>query len=247
MRCHADLQWVEKEEGKTRISVEQIRDLTKFLSLTPLESAWKVAVVDDAADMNAAAANALLKTLEEPPANSILILVTSRPGMLLATILSRCVKFHFQSLSKEDFSRILRIKTGLDDALLETVVDYSEGDLGFALRFIQEDALVECDKLTRELDGLMKDGRLIKLCEVADYWSQPGRFSLAGFVVRRWLMETVRKCVVSGTAPGRVREWLAVETFARDVFVRAEAFNVNKRLLLEGVFIKILRISGAVL
>ena len=247
VRCHVDLQWVEKEEGKTRISVDQVRDLTRFLSLTPMESAWKVAIVDDAAEMNAAAANALLKTLEEPPANSILILVTSRPGMLLATTLSRCVKYYFQSLSKEEFSQIIRGKTSLGDDQLDSVINYSEGNLGFALSFVGEGQLEQCNRLTQELEDLLRQGGLGKLSEVAEYWSNADRFPLAHFVVRRWLMEKVRDCVYSGGVPGRVREWLTVETFSKEMFALAEAVNINKRLLLEGIFIKILRISGAFL
>jgi len=247
LRCHADLQWVEKEEGKTRISVDQIRELTRFLSLTPMESNWKVAIVDDAAQMNAAAANALLKTLEEPPANSVVILVTCRPGVLLATIRSRCMKYYFHALSEDDFARILMEKVDLAHDQWETVRDYSEGDLGFALRFVQEGQLSECHQLIQEMEQLVRAGSLGKLCEVAEYWSQANRFALAQFVIRQWIMEKVRDCVTSESRPQRVRAWLTMETFANEVFSLAETNNINKRLLLEGIFIKVLRISGAVL
>ncbi|MBF0144827.1 MAG: DNA polymerase III subunit delta' [Magnetococcales bacterium] len=246
VRCHADLQWVEKEEGKTRISIDQVRELSRFLSLTPMEAEWKVAIVDDAAEMNAAAANALLKTLEEPPANSILVLITSRPGILLPTIRSRCVKHDFQSLSKVDFFRILQAKVGLAEDRLDAVMHYSEGNLGFALQFVKDGQLVECDRLSSELDGLLREGRLASLCNFAENWSQ-ANVHLVQFGVRRWLMEQVRERVHEGERPDQVRAWLSIAAFANEMFTLAETFNVNRRLLLEGILIKILRISGAVL
>jgi DNA polymerase-3 subunit delta' len=98
---HPDLRWVEPEtgdeeaEGKARaeiIRIEQIRDLADFVVLTPHRRATKMIVIRPAEAMNPAAANALLKTLEEPPAGTYLLLVSDRPGRLPATILSRCTK-----------------------------------------------------------------------------------------------------------------------------------------------------------
>lgn len=241
--CHPDLIRVEMAEKKTRIAVDQIRELARFLSLTPMEAPWKVAIIDDAATMNPAAANALLKTLEEPPARSILILVTSRPGMLLATIRSRCIIYPFSTLSKEDFFRILIEKTSLKETELDGVWHYSEGNVGFGIHFVAGGQLDECSRLHHELEELVNQGGLAKLCEVAEHWSKEERFVLARTVLGRWLVERVRGSV--GTEGGGVRAWLAVESFAREVFARGETFNVNKRLLLEGIFIKMIRTSGA--
>ncbi|MBF0415682.1 MAG: DNA polymerase III subunit delta' [Magnetococcales bacterium] len=245
MRCHPDLIVVEMAEKKTRIAVDQIRELARFLSLTPMESPWKVAIIDDAASMNPAAANALLKTLEEPPAQSILILVTSRPGMLLATIRSRCVIYPFNALSKEDFFRILADKTSLKDTEWDGVWHYSEGNVGFGLNFVAGGQLDECSRLYDELRELMTHGGLARLCDVAEHWSKEERFALARTVVGRWLVERVRESVRSDNGAGGVRAWLAVEAFAREIFARGETFNVNKRYLLEGIFIKMIRTSGA--
>ncbi len=104
---HPDFINIAMHEDKTRISVDQIRDLSAFLSLTPMESQWKIALIDDAAQMNAQAANALLKTLEEPPDQSILIINTYRPGVLLPTIKSRCIKTRFSGLSQDQLIDIV--------------------------------------------------------------------------------------------------------------------------------------------
>ena len=89
---HPDLLIVEPEEDKQQISVDQVREACAALTMTSYRGGYKVAIVDPAHQMTAAAANSLLKTLEEPSANTLLILLSARPGALLATIRSRCSK-----------------------------------------------------------------------------------------------------------------------------------------------------------
>lgn len=92
---HADVHWVRPESKSRIISVEQMRDLMQEINLKPTEADYKVAVVVAADRLNVQAANAFLKTLEEPPAKSILILLSTEPQRLLETILSRCLRLNF--------------------------------------------------------------------------------------------------------------------------------------------------------
>lgn len=78
------------EENDHKIYIENIRDLKSFMSLKPHSSEYKLAIIDNADAMTVEAANAMLKILEEPPKKSVLILISSKPGILLRTILSRC-------------------------------------------------------------------------------------------------------------------------------------------------------------
>jgi DNA polymerase-3 subunit delta' len=87
---HPDLHWLHPEEDKETISVEQVRDVIDSFSLTAHRGHGKVAVVEPAEALTAAAANALLKTLEEPSPDSYLLLLSHQPGRLPATIRSRC-------------------------------------------------------------------------------------------------------------------------------------------------------------
>jgi len=90
------------------IKVEEIRELQKKLAYLPYEAKTKVAIIDGAETMNPQAANTLLKTLEEPPASTILILIASNPYQLLPTLVSRCQGVKFHLLSTEAVRRILR-------------------------------------------------------------------------------------------------------------------------------------------
>ncbi|MBX3290393.1 MAG: DNA polymerase III subunit [Acidobacteria bacterium] len=105
---------------KRNISVEAIRDLEREAFFRPYEADARVFIIDDADKMNAAASNALLKTLEEPASTSFLILVTSRPDSLLQTIRSRCQTIRFAPVEKEKIEKFLINEKGFspDDARL---------------------------------------------------------------------------------------------------------------------------------
>jgi DNA polymerase-3 subunit delta' len=90
MDRHPDLHWLYPEEDKETISVDQVRDLIEIFMLTANRGGAKVAIVEPAEALTTAAANALLKTLEEPPQGSYLFLLSHQPGRLPATIRSRC-------------------------------------------------------------------------------------------------------------------------------------------------------------
>lgn len=92
---HADVHWVRPESKSRTISVAQMRDLMHDIHLKPSEAEYKVATIVAADRLNVQGANAFLKTLEEPPAKSVLILLTTEPQRLLETIISRCLRLNF--------------------------------------------------------------------------------------------------------------------------------------------------------
>jgi DNA polymerase-3 subunit delta' len=98
---HPDLHWIHPEEDKHSIAVEQIRGVTEALSLTAHRGKAKVVIVEPADAMTTAAANALLKTLEEPSADTYLWLLSHQPGRLPATIRSRCQRLDLRRPSLE--------------------------------------------------------------------------------------------------------------------------------------------------
>lgn len=131
---HPDCVLLAPENGL--IKVEHVRRLEEALSYKSFEGGMKVAVVDEAETMNASAANAFLKTLEEPPPGSLIILVSSRPDRLPATIRSRCSRINFRPLSPADCGKVLG-KAGRES---EAIHSLSMGRPGLAAR---EDLLAE--------------------------------------------------------------------------------------------------------
>ena len=96
---HPDILWVRPESKLRTIMIDQIRDVLHAVNLKPTDAAWKAAILVAAERMNVQAANAFLKTLEEPPARSLLILLSTEPQRLLETIRSRCLRLTVRSTS----------------------------------------------------------------------------------------------------------------------------------------------------
>jgi DNA polymerase-3 subunit delta' len=141
---HPDMRWLERAENERtgnlnrNISVDQVRELGAFLTLTPALSPWRVAVIDTVDELEAAGANALLKMLEEPPANTIFLLVSHAPGRLLPTIRSRCRRLEFQPLDDDVMASILEARVpDLTPAERHKIVTMSFGSAGRALAFAE--------------------------------------------------------------------------------------------------------------
>jgi DNA polymerase-3 subunit delta' len=137
---HADLLTVARAYDPRRrrlrgeIVVEDAREITSFFRLTAAEEGWRIVIVDAAEDMNRSAANALLKILEEPPQQALLLLVSHNPGRLLPTIRSRCRRFPLFPLARALVTRLLRrYRTELAQPEAEALAELSDGSIGRAL------------------------------------------------------------------------------------------------------------------
>lgn len=113
--AHADLLVVDpafnekKGEQGSIITVEQAREVAQFLSLTPAQGHWRVVIIDSADALNMNAANAILKILEEPPPQAVLLLIAHNASQLLPTIRSRCATLKLKPLKTEDFNEAMRL------------------------------------------------------------------------------------------------------------------------------------------
>src|SRR5260221_991913 len=101
---HADIHWARPESKSRVITIDQARDLMRQIQLKPNEAEHKVAIIVAADRLNPQAANAFLKTLEEPPKNSVLILLSTEPQRILETILSRCLRLNFSGDGKRELN-----------------------------------------------------------------------------------------------------------------------------------------------
>lgn len=245
---HGDLVRVTMAEGKTRIGVDQVRQLTGFFALTPMEAPWKVAIMEDAASMNEAAANALLKTLEEPPARSLLILVTRQPGKLLPTIRSRCLKTRFTPLTEAALLRVLSMLTPLDEATLQEVMAAGRGNVGRIVAFSQGDLLALRRTFYQEMASLptLTLGQLFTL---AEQWGTPEKFADIVTLLRIWLQERLHAIIpqIGEREHHRTTQeaWLKAIFWIEQLLRQAAVINLNRRLVLEAVLIRLARLQGA--
>ena len=157
---HPDIIRVTHE--KARIGVDDIRrTFLDDIIIKPFSSKFKIYIVDEAERMTEQAQNALLKTLEEPPAYAVIILITTNTGAFLQTIMSRCVTLQFKPLDTKIITDYLMQKDKLPDYFAKLCAAFSGGSLGLALKFaknsefeqIKEDAL----NILRNIDDISID------------------------------------------------------------------------------------------
>ncbi len=142
------------EGRQPQIKIEQIREFRRVTAYPPMEGGWRVALIKPAETMNPPAANALLKTLEEPPARHLLILAAASETDLFPTIVSRCQKIVFTPLPSSLVVRELQQRRGLsrEDAVFLTAV--SGGSLGRALVMNPEDMARQRRQVLEDLEKL---------------------------------------------------------------------------------------------
>ncbi|HHT9119407.1 MAG TPA: DNA polymerase III subunit delta' [Candidatus Hypogeohydataceae bacterium YC41] len=141
---HPDLRWVAPLEGKRDIGIGQIVELETQVYLKPLEAKRKVFVLEDADKMTAAAANCLLKTLEEPPPGTLFLLTTASIHSLYSTIVSRCQKVRFHPLPTNVVKRLLSER--LDWQRYKGLAALSCGSLGRATKLMEEKVITHIDR-----------------------------------------------------------------------------------------------------
>ena len=163
----ATLSSKEAEKASDEIKIDQIRRAQDSISLKPSEGRKKVLIVDGAETMNEASQNAFLKTLEEPPGDSLIILITSMPQSLLPTIRSRCQALAFQPLPRQILAGVIREKRGLSDDDAWFAAALSRGSIGIALAMDVQEEKAERERFLALREGLagMRDDEILTLAD----------------------------------------------------------------------------------
>jgi DNA polymerase III subunit delta' len=154
---HPDVRIVEPLAGKKEISIQQVRDFERELNYRSFTGKRKIIIVDPAALMNLASQNALLKTLEEPPQESLIILIASSAGGLLPTVRSRCLRISFAPLARCDVVHYLRTKQGMTGDEVEFLAAMSMGSIGAAMG-LDKEVFVEKRRAWAGIVGALKAG-----------------------------------------------------------------------------------------
>lgn len=214
---HADLRALRPNTGekgvKQVIRVEDSRDAIRFLAMTPAEGGWRFVLVDSAELMRTEAANALLKTLEEPPPRAVLVLTTAAPDRLLPTILSRVRRLDLSPLAPAELdpllARLLPALSGGERATLGRIAEGSAGQAvalaegeGLALQTLIEDVLVRLPSGDR--------GRWHAVADTVAAKRDGSSFATFMALLRRAISAAVRQSARGGAGP----EWLRLHSLA---------------------------------
>ncbi len=177
-----------EDEGKA-ITVDMARAVSEFLVLKSHYEGSRIVTLAPAEAMNTAAANCLLKTLEEPAPGTLLILLARTPGALLATIRSRCQQVKFLSPERTEAQKWLRSQLG-EQQDVDLLLNLSNGAPLRALRLAEEGLLEQRLEMLEEFVRISA-GRSDPVA-VAQQWSQQKRVSDAVFWLNSWVMDMIR-------------------------------------------------------
>jgi DNA polymerase-3 subunit delta' len=152
-----------RPEGKLGLhSIQTLRQLSEEVHLPPYEASWKVFIIYDADRMLSYSANALLKTFEEPPPQTLIILLSHSPAALLPTILSRCSTLYFRSLSASLIQDFLKHNDQLNDSACDKIVRQAQGSLGCAIKLVAQGDASRSSLLHLLTQGVLADYRSLQ-------------------------------------------------------------------------------------
>jgi DNA polymerase-3 subunit delta' len=229
---HPDYYQVEIAEDKKEITIDQIRELTQKLYETSHQGGYKVAVILEAERMNTPAFNALLKSLEEPPEKTVLILTTFQANQLPATILSRCQKLNFQPpLINEAAAWLQQQAPNADEALIKKALRARYGAPLAALQWMEQKGYERHQQWQNDCQAL-KQGKKSVPEVVAGWlkWDEPEEVFHAFY---QWAVTASRQALYQQKRPYTpdLMTFQAVALQAKTLWGK----NVNKALLLENL------------
>lgn len=262
---HADLLTIERglnDKGKlrTEISVNDVREIGPFLSLTAAEGGWRVVIIDSADEMNRNAANAVLKVLEEPPSKAILLLVCHNPGSLLPTIRSRCRRLVLEIPPTDTAIKLLRqYHPDFSAENARLIIQLCDGSIGQALSMAEEgglDLYLEMTRLLKTVPNL----DVSALHRFADKIGKAGAddaFRTSMELFKGWLHRLIM-AVADDSAQqtdgfsdddialihklsntGRLDQWLEVWEKVQHLLSRTDSVNLERKQVVLNIFLSL--------
>jgi len=256
---HGDLLAIERRVNektgkmKTVIDVDSVREVSAMMTQTSAEGGWRVVVVDAADEMNVYAANALLKVLEEPPKNALLLLVSHNPGKLLPTIRSRCRTLQLRPLSNNlvtELASEYAPYVSEQDAL--RLAQLSDGSIGRALGLVDVGGL----ELYAQLMSLLRTLPRLdvqSMHALADKVSRAGAdeaFQTVTGLLRWWLERMILTAAGKGSPEGEdadfmrdlskqasLESWFLVWEKINSLVARTNGLHLDKKQIMLNAFL----------
>ena len=218
-----DEETLESFRKSSVIRIDDVRTINEFMAKTSYDNNWRIVLIDSIDDMNINSANALLKVLEEPPAKSMLILISHNPDKLLPTIKSRCNRLNLRPLEENDIAVLLRrYRPNLSEIEVKKIAAISDGSVGKALIYADNNFIKYYDDLSKIIYS-GADFKINDLLEFADYAaSDEGCYALAEDVILRFLSENIK-------GGEKVEALLEIWQDSIKMFEETSRINMDKR------------------
>lgn len=198
---HPDLMLLEPEEAGKQLKVELVRDLVVFMQLTNQYGRKKLAVIDPADAMNRSAANSLLKTLEEPPQDTLIILISHQPSLLPVTIRSRCQRINFSpSYTGQTITWLEKHVSGTKPDI-QDMLEIARGAPLKVLDMLDQDPAGRRESLLQDLTDIRRSNA--SLVKVAERWQGFGTNEVLLWLLLIFHQMTRLKLTQNGGSPGK--------------------------------------------
>ena len=239
--------------GETSIKIDELRAIRKEVCEAPFEAPVRVILIDNAEAMTREAANALLKTLEEPPPSNLFILVTSREQEIPLTVRSRCMRIGFGPLSADEVSSYLHTFLNLDKAQAEVLAALSGGSISSALFWMKGENFLMRERIaglvTGKKRGFAQVALVAERIAAKGYEQEYLSFLLTFLRDLWWLKQTgdasglVNRDLAGIMGEGGLAQpgWAVASIAKVQETVRTLRYNVNKLLALERLMIDVTR------
>ncbi len=205
------------------IKVDDVRTINEFLAKKSSNDGWRVVIVDSIDDLNNAGANAILKILEEPPAKTVIMLISHNPNRLLPTIRSRCAKMNLKPLTENEVASLLRrYRPELSEKAVKGLAGLSSGSIGKAIRYADNAALASYDDLCKIIyaKNKYKLADLLAFCDAAV--ADEDSYNLVQELVLKFAAENVKGC-------DNVEELAEMWEKAVKIFDETARLNLDKK------------------
>jgi len=230
---HPDLMVIEPEENSVKI--EQIRDGLKFLFYHPQISSLKILIINEADKMTEDCQNALLKTLEEPRDNNIIILVSSAPKRLLETIRSRVLPLRFTIVANKEIVDFLQKHYSLSLTEAEEIAERADGKIGKVIKLLDKDYKKELDQERKDLIGILNQNFAKQSVYLQKITENNGKLRST---LEEWLrvLRSDKYSKELNIAPEKKIKLMG--SILKAIYLITDT-NINKQLLMENIFLQL--------
>ena len=218
------------------ISVEDVRTVNEFLAKKSADGRWRVVLVDCADEMNSNSANAILKILEEPPAKTLMILISHNVNKLLPTIKSRCAKLELKPLKENVVASLLRrYRPDTDENIVKKTAAITNGSIGKAISYVDGNAIAVYDKIY----ALVSCGRNFKIADMLNFSNEASEsdesYELFKELICKFLSEQAKSL-------NKVKETADLFDKITKIFVETENLYLDKRQAIMNIMVSICKV-----
>jgi DNA polymerase-3 subunit delta' len=241
---HPDHSFVGPDESGKQIKIEQIRELKQKHTLTANIAKWKTAIIWPAENMNVSASNSLLKLLEEPQSNTLLILISIKPQLLPITIMSRCQKISLTVPTNKHAIEWIEEQEGktYEEIEIKRALSLANGAPIEALSLLSSQSLKFLEQITKDFNALL--GGVANPVILSQQWQQYDLGIVLQYLQLK-LKQRLVKNIKNSSKSIVLNDWAIYDCIIYTIKLLSSSNNHNKTLLIEQFMVKTMNIISA--